>query len=255
MIVSSATGGALAPAEIAAPLRVILKRQPNVRVVMGEVRGFDLDARRVIVDPLPEDEEAMTFPYDTLIVAGGSRYSYFGHDEWRQFAHEIKSLESVVAVRQRIFAAFETAELEQDPERREAWLTFVVVGGGPTGVEMAGQIAELAHDTSPHSFRSADPRRARILLLEASDRLLPTFLPRLSAKAARALEKLGVTPLLHRRSSTSMSTRSTHGAPTARPSAYPRERSSGPPASSPPSSPARSQTPAASSSAAGDGSP
>jgi NADH:ubiquinone reductase (H+-translocating) len=197
MIVSSATGGALAPAEIAAPLRVILKRQPNVRVVMGEVRGFDLDARRVIVDPLPEDEEAMTFPYDTLIVAGGSRYSYFGHDEWRQFAHEIKSLESVVAVRQLIFAAFETAELEQDPERREAWLTFVVVGGGPTGVEMAGQIAELAHDTSPHSFRSADPRRARILLLEASDRLLPTFLPRLSAKAARALEKLGVTPLLH----------------------------------------------------------
>jgi NADH dehydrogenase FAD-containing subunit len=104
MIVSSATGGALAPAEIAAPLRVILKRQPNVRVVMGEVRGFDLDARRVIVDPLPEDEEAMTFPYDTLIVAGGSRYSYFGHDEWRQFAHEIKSLESVVEVRQRIFA-------------------------------------------------------------------------------------------------------------------------------------------------------
>ena len=188
--------GALAPEEIGAPLRVVLGRQRNVRVVMGEVRAFDLDARRIIVDPQEENDQDVTFAYDTLIVAGGSRYSYFGHDEWRQFAHEIKSLESATAVRQRIFTAFEAAELEQDPTRREAWLTFVVVGGGPTGVEMAGQIAELARDTSPHSFRSANPRRARILLLEASDRLLPTFPPRLSAKAARALEKLGVTPLL-----------------------------------------------------------
>jgi NADH:ubiquinone reductase (H+-translocating) len=189
--------GALAPEEIAAPLRVVLGRQRNVRVVMGEVRAFDLDARRVIVDRPEEDDQDLAFAYDTLIVAGGSRYSYFGHDEWRQYAHEIKSLVSATAVRQRIFAAFEAAELEQDPERREAWLTFVVVGGGPTGVEMAGQIAELARDTSPHGFRSADPRRARILLLEASDRLLPTFPPRLSTRAARALEKLGVTPLLH----------------------------------------------------------
>ena len=189
--------GALAPEEIAAPLRVILKRQRNVRVVMGEVRAFDLGARRVIVDRLADGERDVTFAYDTLIVAGGSRYSYFGHDEWRQFALEVKSLESAIAVRQRIFTAFEAAELEQDPKRREAWLTFVVVGGGPTGVEMAGQIAELARDTLPRDFRSADPRRARILLMEASDRLLPAFPPRLSTKAARALERLGVTPLLH----------------------------------------------------------
>jgi NADH dehydrogenase len=189
--------GALAPEEIAAPLRGVLGRQRNVRVVMCEVRAFDLDARRVIVDRPEEDEQHLTFAYDTLIVAGGSRYSYFGHDEWRAYAHEIKSLESATAVRQRIFGAFEAAELEQDPERRDAWLTFVVVGGGPTGVEMAGQIAELARHTSPRGFRSADPRRARILLVEASERLLPTFPPRLSTTAARALEKLGVTPLLH----------------------------------------------------------
>ncbi len=192
-----AATGALAPEEIAAPLRVILKRQGNVRVVMGEVRAFDLNARRVIVDRLPEGEE-VGFPYDTLIVAGGSRYTYFGHDEWRQFAHEIKSLESAIAVRQRIFAAFEAAELEPDAKLREALLTFVVVGGGPTGVEMAGQIAELAHDTAALGFQLAEPRRARILLMEASDRLLSTFAPRLSTKAARALERLGVTPMLHR---------------------------------------------------------
>jgi len=188
--------GALAPEEIGAPLRVVLKRQRNVRVVMGEVRAFDLDARCIVVHPPEENDHDVTFAYDTLIVAGGSRYSYFGHDEWRQHAHEIKSLESATAVRQRIFAAFEAAELEQDPARREAWLTFVVIGGGPTGVEMAGQIAELARDTSPNGFRSAEPRRARILLMEASERLLPTFAPRLSASAAHALENLGVTPLL-----------------------------------------------------------
>jgi NADH dehydrogenase len=192
-----AATGALAPEEIAAPLRVILKRQRNVRVVMGEVRGFDLDARRVIVDRLPENEEDVSFPYDTLIVAGGSRYTYFGHDEWSQVAHEIKSLESAIAVRQRIFAAFEAAELEPDAKLRKAWLTFVVVGGGPTGVEMAGQIAELAHDTAALGFQLAEPRRAQILLMEASDRLLSTFAPRLSTKAARALERLGVTPMLH----------------------------------------------------------
>ncbi len=175
---------------------MILKRQRNVRVVMGDVRAFDLDARRMIVD-LPEGEPDVSFAYDTLIVAGGSRYSYFGHDEWRQFAHEIKSLESAIAVRQRIFAAFEAAEVEPDAKLREAWLTFVVIGGGPTGVEMAGQIAELAHDTSGLDFRLAEPGEARILLMEASDRPLPTFASRLSTKAARALKKLGVTPMLH----------------------------------------------------------
>jgi NADH:ubiquinone reductase (H+-translocating) len=188
--------GALSPAEIATPLRVILKRQKNARVVMGEVRAFDLDRRRLVLDAPENDDTGLILPYDTLIVASGSRYSYFGHDEWRPFALEIKSLESALAVRRRIFTAFEAAEIEQDAKRREAWLTFVVVGGGPTGVEMAGQIAELARDTLSRDFHSVDPRRARILLVEASERLLPTFAPRLSTRAAQTLQRLGVTVLL-----------------------------------------------------------
>ncbi len=189
--------GALSPEEIATPLRVILKRQKNVRVVMGEVREFDLDRRCLVLGALENGDRGLVIPYETLIIAGGSRYSYFGHDEWRPFALEIKSLESALAVRRRIFTAFEAAEIEQDPERRDAWLTFVVVGGGPTGVEMAGQIAELARDTLSRDFHSVDPRGARILLVEASERLLPTFLPRLSTQAAHTLERLGVTVLLN----------------------------------------------------------
>jgi NADH dehydrogenase len=189
--------GALSPAEIATPLRGVLKRQKNVRVVMGEVREFDLAHREVVLDALPDGGTDLAIPYETLIVAGGSRYSYFGHDEWRTFALEIKSVESALEVRRRIFTAFEAAEIEQDPRRRETWLTFVVVGGGPTGIEMAGQIAELARDALRRDFHSVDPRRARILLVEASERLLPTFPPRLSARAAQTLERLGVTVLLH----------------------------------------------------------
>jgi NADH dehydrogenase len=188
--------GALSPAEIATPLRAVLKRQKNVRVVMGEVREFDLARRQVVLDALPDGGTDLAIPYETLIVAGGSRYSYFGHDEWRPFALEIKSVESALDVRRRIFTAFEAAEIEQDPQRREAWLTFVVVGGGPTGIEMAGQLAELARDALPRDFHSVDPRRARILLVEASERLLPTFQPRLSSRAAQTLERLGVTVLL-----------------------------------------------------------
>jgi NADH dehydrogenase len=188
--------GALSSAEIATPLRGILKRQKNVRVVMGEVREFDLDRRCLVLDARANDGKRLVIPYETLIVAGGSRYSYFGHDEWRPFALEIKSLESALGVRRRIFTAFEAAEIEQEPTQREAWLTFVVVGGGPTGVEMAGQIAELARDALSRDFRCVDPRSARILLIEASERLLPTFSPRLSAKAAHTLESLGVTVLL-----------------------------------------------------------
>ena len=188
--------GALSPDEIAAPLRATLKRQRNVSVVMGEVRRFDLDHRRVVIDALPNGDQGVVIEYDTLIVAGGSRYSYFGHDDWQRFAFEVKTLESALAVRRRIFTAFEAAELEQDPERREAWLTFVVVGGGPTGVEMAGQIAELARDTLRHDFHAIDSRHARILLVEASGRILPPFPPRLSTRAARALERRGVTLVL-----------------------------------------------------------
>ena len=191
-----AATGAVSPDEIATPLRSIVKRQKNVRVVLGEVCGFDLERRCVAIGALASGECGAVVPYDTLIVAGGSRYSFFGHEEWREFALEVKSLESALEVRSRIFTAFEAAETERDSERRAAWLTFVVVGGGPTGVEMAGQIAELARDALPREFRSADIRQARILLVETTDRVLGTFPPRLSAKAARALARLGVTVML-----------------------------------------------------------
>ncbi len=188
--------GALSPGEVAYPLRALFKRFPNVRVLLAEVTAIDLAARRVeladptgIVDPTSET-------YDTLVVAAGSSYSYFGHDEWNAYAPEVKSLESALDVRARILAAFERTELE--PEVGATDMTFVVVGGGPTGVEMAGQIGELARDTLKRDFRAMNPREARILLVEATDRLLGTFPPKLSAKAAGALESLGVTPMLER---------------------------------------------------------
>ena len=131
-----------------------------------------------------------------LSSPGGSYYGYFGHDEWRQVAREVKSLESALAVRAQILTAFEAAELETDPERREAWLTFVVVGGGPTGVEMAGQIGELARNTLRREVRSTDPTEARVLLVETLERVLTSFPPSLSDKATRSLEHLGVTPML-----------------------------------------------------------
>jgi NADH:quinone reductase (non-electrogenic) len=190
--------GALSPGEVCYPLRAIFKRRPNVRVLLAEVIGFDLAAREVRLEPVAGDSGPSSVPYDTLIVAGGSRYSYFGHDEWQEVAPEVKSLESALDVRRRILRAFEAAELEQDPERRRAWLTFVVVGAGPTGVEMAGQIGELARDTLRRDFRAIDPREARVLLVELADRVLTTFPPSLSRKAARSLERLGVTPLLER---------------------------------------------------------
>ena len=144
--------GALSPGEIAYPLRAIFKRARNVRVMLAEVAGFDLEKhelqlRSVAGVPAPE-----TLQYDTLIVAGGSQYSYFGHDEWSEYAAEVKSL-------------------EPDPERRSEWLTFVVVGGGPTGVEMAGQIGELARDTLKRDFRTIDTRSGQTLLVEPADRL------------------------------------------------------------------------------------
>jgi NADH dehydrogenase len=185
--------GALSPGEIAYPLRAVFKRNPNVRVVMAEVADFDLDARELQLRPVGDVPAPPTLPYDTLIVAGGSEYSYFGHDDWREEAAEVKSLESALVVRSRLLGAFEAAEEEPDPQKRDAWLTFVVVGAGPTGVEMAGQIGELARDTLRADFRNIDPRNARILLVEAVDRVLPTFPPKLSAKAEHSLERLGVT--------------------------------------------------------------
>ena len=195
LVYQVATGG-LTTAEVATPLRRILRRQRNVRVMLGEVSGVDLDRREVTVDRLPNGESGAALAYDTLIVAGGSRYSYFGHDEWREDAPELKSLAGALDIRERILAAFEAAEVEPDPEQRRRWLTFVVVGAGPTGVEMAGQIGELAHDVLRRDFRAADTAAARVLLVEASDRVLPAFPESLSARAAHALERLGVTPLL-----------------------------------------------------------
>jgi NADH dehydrogenase len=193
-----AATGALSSAEIAAPLRAVLKRQANARVMMATAKGFDLDAHEVVLGDLPDGEAERRLPYDTLVVAGGSNYSYFGHDEWREFAPELKSIGGALTIRGRLLSAFEAAELEADPGRRRAWLTFAVVGAGPTGVEMAGQIAELARDTLRGDFRSAEPERARIVLLDGEDRVLPAFPEGLSRHAAKELRALGVEPLVGR---------------------------------------------------------
>jgi NADH dehydrogenase len=180
-----ATGG-LSPANIAAPLRAVLRRQRNTRVLMAEVTGFDLAARKVLL----ADGEV---PYDTLIVAAGARHHYFGHPEWEKHAPGLKTIEDATDMRRRILFAFEKAELLTDQAARAEWLTFVIVGGGPTGVELAGTVAEMAHHTLQHDFRSIDPHTARVILLEGMDRILTSFPPKLSAKAARSLQSLGVT--------------------------------------------------------------
>jgi NADH:quinone reductase (non-electrogenic) len=182
--------GALAPGEIAIPLRHVFRRRKNVRVLLGEVSGFDLGRRTVQVSDAT-DEPPATLGYDGLIVAGGSDYSYFGHEQWRSVALEVKSLDSALEVRGRILHAFEEAELR--PDEREAWLTFLVIGAGPTGVEMAGQIAELAHDTLRGEYRAIDPPSARVLLIETADKVLSAFADPLPARAASSLEQLGVT--------------------------------------------------------------
>ena len=190
--------GALSEGEVCFPLRAIFKRRPNVRVLLAEVTGFDLAARKVSLAPVVGEHTPDVLEYDTLIVAGGSHYSYFGHDDWSRYAPEVKSLESALAARARILGAFEAAETELNPEARQAILTFVVVGAGPTGVEMAGQIAELARRTLNGEFRAIDSRRSRVLLIEMADRVLTSFPPSLSRRAARSLESLGVTLLLNR---------------------------------------------------------
>ena len=188
--------GALSPAEIAAPLRSVLRKQRNARVVLAEVTGFDLEHREVVLEHLPNRGGSTTLGYDTLIVAGGSRYNYFGHDEWRADAPELKSLAGALDIRSRILTAFEAAELEPDPQLRQAWLTFVVVGAGPTGVEMAGQIAELARDVVRADFRSADTRGRGCCWSRPRTGCWVNFPESLSERATRALERLGVTPLV-----------------------------------------------------------
>ena len=188
--------GALSPSDVTYPLRAVFGSYANVMVLLEEVSGFDLEARKVLLVTDDRHASPSEIEYDTLVVAAGSSYSYFGHDEWREIAGEVKSLESAIAVRSRVLDAFERAEVSNDDADRRAELTFVVVGAGPTGVEIAGQIAELARDTLHHYFKRIDPGEARILLVETADRILTTFPPSLSAKATRALEKLGVTPTL-----------------------------------------------------------
>jgi NADH:quinone reductase (non-electrogenic) len=183
--------GALASAEIVYPLRQITRRHGNVRVALAEVTDFDLDNRRVNMVATSGTPVHLSMPYDLLVVAGGSQYSYFGHDEWRQWAPSPKTLEDAVEIRRRLLGAFEAAELEPCAARQREWLTFVVVGAGPTGVEMAGQIAELTRDMR-RDFRSVDMRQVSIVLLEAGDRVLASFTPPLAARASRALGRLGV---------------------------------------------------------------
>ena len=179
-----ATAG-LSPSDIASPIRSILSRAQNIRVVLADVTGIDTDRWEVIA----EDQH---FPYDTLILATGARHAYFGQDEWAYHAPGLKRIDDATFLRQRILVAFEKAESETSEERRQALLTFVVVGGGPTGVEMAGAIAELAKKALASDFRAIDPRSARIILVEAADRVLTPFHPNLSQAARLSLEKLGV---------------------------------------------------------------
>jgi NADH:ubiquinone reductase (H+-translocating) len=176
---------ALAPSEIAYPLRAVLRKQRNTTVLMGEVTGIDIE-RQVV--HLGGDR----IPYDYLIVAAGSQESYFGHDDWRALAPGLKSVEDALTVRQRVFRAFEMAERETGPERRTELLTFVIVGGGPTGVELAGALAEIAHQTLRKEFRNIDPAGARIILVEGGETLLNGYSKRLTSAARRSLEKLGV---------------------------------------------------------------
>ncbi len=179
-----ATGG-LSPGDIATPLRALLKRQKNARVLLAEATDLDPTRRRLVLS----DGE---IGYDSLIVACGSYHHYFGHPEWEALAPGLKTIEDATEIRRRILVAFEAAEREPDPVRRAAWLTFVIVGGGPTGVELAGALAEIARRTLREDFRRADPGAARIILVEADARLLPPFPPALSAVAARALARLGI---------------------------------------------------------------
>jgi NADH dehydrogenase len=188
--------GSLSPGEIASPLRSVLRHQGNTNVVMAEVVGFDLDNRQVLLGAQPQTAQAGAISYDTLIVAAGARHAFFGHDEWERYAPGMKTVEHALAIRGRMLMAFEAAELESDPERRRAWLNFIVVGAGPTGVELAGQIAEIANYTLRSDFRNIDPSGAKVMLVEATDRVLPPYPPELSATATRSLRQLGVFPML-----------------------------------------------------------
>lgn len=176
---------ALTPADVAWPIRGVLSGQRNARVLMAEVEGIDLGGRRVRT-------ATGEYPYDFLVVATGATHAYFGHDDWAPHAPGLKRIEDATGIRRRILMAFERAELADDPAARQALTTFVVIGGGPTGVEMAGAIADIARNALPPDFRNVDPAAARVLLIEAGPRILPTFPEALSAYAQRALTRMGV---------------------------------------------------------------
>ncbi|MBD2165419.1 NAD(P)/FAD-dependent oxidoreductase [Calothrix membranacea FACHB-236] len=177
--------GALSPADISSPLRAVFSKSKNTQVLLGEVSDIDPKAQKVILN----DKEV---PYDTLIVATGANHSYFGKDNWQKFAPGLKTVEDAIEMRRRIFSAFEAAEKETDEEKRRALLTFVIVGGGPTGVELAGAIAELAYKTLTEDFRNINTSEAKIVLLQGGDYILPHISQDLSVVAAKSLRKLGV---------------------------------------------------------------
>lgn len=177
--------GALSPANISRPIRSILRKPRNVSICMDEVERIDLDGKKVI-------GSQQELSYDYLIVATGARHSYFGHPEWEEFAPGLKTLEDALEIRRKIFASFEAAELMTDPEARKAALTFVIIGAGPTGVEMAGAMSEIAFMALPGDYRNFDPADSRLILVDALDRVLPTFHPDISKKAHRKLEALGI---------------------------------------------------------------
>lgn len=180
-----ATGG-LSAGDISYPLRSIFQHAPHFSVIMAEVTDIDVAQRTLLL-------RDGRLRYDTLIVAPGSTHQYFGHDDWATYAPALKTLEDALEIRRRIFMAFEAAEREPDPEKRRALMTFVIIGGGPTGGELAGTLGELAHGTLKDNFRAIDPAQAQILLLEGAERILATFPPDLSAQAAADLRRLGVT--------------------------------------------------------------
>lgn len=175
----------LSPAEIAVPIRTILGRKPNTRVRLANVDRIDLAHKAIIAD-------GTSLSYDYLVLACGAKHSYFGHPEWEENAPGLKTLEQATEIRRRVLLAFEKAETEKDPEKQKQWLTFVVVGGGPTGVELAGALGEMSRFTLARDFKSIDPSRARVLLIEAGARLLASFAPELGQRATRDLEELGV---------------------------------------------------------------
>ena len=182
--------GILPPGLIAPALRSVIKKQANARALLADVHDFDLD-RRVVHAEGP-DGRPLELPYDSLVVAAGATHSYFGRDEFAEYAPGMKTIEDARHLRDQILLAFEMAELSTDPAERAEWLTFVVIGAGPTGVELVGQVAELAHSVLPRDYRSIDTREARILLLEGAPSVLPPFAPKLQAYTHRRLEKMGV---------------------------------------------------------------